>query len=475
MSVLINLNNSASSLGGGAAGAAGTGEDWKFTGSGTFTVDETLTLTLTDSLTGLQTQIGAGNITGISPTFCFTYNNKMYLLAGATAYFSAVGDPTTFNDPTGQGNSFITMSNFYSTQEPLTGIAPYQGKLLFTSRRYTQIWQTDPDPANYALTQVLPNIGTFAGATLQSIGDSDAIMLADNGFRSVRVRDASNNATVADIGTPIDAIVQPLLASLTDAQKAGACGIVEPSSNRYWGYIPKPDGSAGDIYVFSNFPNAGIAAWTTYAPTVCQSLGVPPVTMDGTYTYDLVIGAEYYWAQENSLSLVSDGVAYLASGTFVATANTAVVTTSTLGPAPTSELFQRKPFVPVKFAVYQGQVWVRDANGNIYQLGGADNATYDNCGSQGITPYLSVEAPATRKHFYGMDAAFEGAWTVSISTDYTTDAYKQIYSNNFSSFQLGSIAMNRHATHYSLRFEENSSDYALFSSAAVHFDMRDEK
>lgn len=474
MSVLINLNNSATLLGGGSDAANGTGEDWKLTGSGTFTLKDTLTLELTDSLTGLQTQLGAGNITGIAATFCFTYNNKVYLLAGASAYFSAAGDATTFNDPNGPGNSFITMSNFYATQEPLTGIAPYQGKLIFTSRRYTQIWQTDPDPANYALTQVLPNIGTFAGATLQAIGDSDAIMLADNGFRSVRVRDASNNATVADIGTPIDAIVQPLLASLTDAQKAGACGIVEPSSNRYWGYIPLPDGSAGDVYVFSNFPNAGIAAWTTYTPTKVTNLGSPE---SGNFFYDTVIGATYYWVRGTAptASLSQGGVVVLtASGSFVATATTAQVISALGGPYD-SVLYRRTPFVPVKFAVYQGQVWARDSNGNIYQYGGVDNATYDNCGSQGITPYLNVEAPATRKHFYGVDAAFQGAWSVSISTDYTADAYKKIYSNNFSSFQLGSVAMNRHATHYSLSFEENSSTYALFSSAAVHFDMRDEK
>jgi hypothetical protein len=473
MSVLINLNTSVSALGGGADAAAGTGEDWKLTIGGAWGIGEKVTLILTDSLTGLQTQIGAGNVTGLSPNFCFTYNNKLYMLAGSSAYFSALAAPATFNDPNAAGNDFITMSNFYATEEPLVGIAPYQGKLLFASRRFAQIWQTDPDPANYAQTQVLPNVGTFAAETLQPVGDMDVYMLADNGVRSVRVRDASNNATVADIGTPIDAIVQPLLAGLTDAQKAAACGIVEPSANRYWVYIPMPDGSAGSIYVYSNFPNGQIEAWTTYSPTVGRDLGAPQAT--GDYVYNgLVIGATYYWTKGNSAELVSGSTTLSASGYFVADANTATVTTPALA-GLNSNLYERKSFVPVKFAVFNGQVYVRDSNGNIYLYGGADNNTYDNCGVSGIAPYLSVDAPATRKHFSGIDAAFQGTWAVSVSTDYATDDYKVIYQNTFSSFQRGSQLMNRHSTHYSLKFEENSAGYALFSSAAIHFTMEDEK
>src|SRR6185312_728845 len=113
MSTLIDLNTSATSLAGGASSASGTGEQWQVTGGGNFVKGDTITLSLTDSQTGVVTQIGAGNITNISPTFCYTYSNKVYMLADATAYFSAVSIPTSFNDPNAAGNGFITMSNFY--------------------------------------------------------------------------------------------------------------------------------------------------------------------------------------------------------------------------------------------------------------------------------------------------------------------------------------------------------------------------
>ncbi len=266
MSVLINLNTTVNPLSGGTDAAAGLGEEWKITGSGTFHPGDTVTIQLTDNQTGVVTQLGAGNITGLTETFCFTYNNKVYMLAGDTTYFSAIGEPTVFNDPTASGYGFISMSDWFSSPDPLTSIGPYQGKLIFTSRRTTQIWNVDPDPANYSQSQVLPNIGTIAPLSLQPVGDMDVYMMADNGIRSVRVRDASNNAAIADVGTPIDALLQPLLASLTDAQKATACGVVEPTANRYWLYIPKPDGSVGYIWVFSSF-GGEIAAWSTYTPS----------------------------------------------------------------------------------------------------------------------------------------------------------------------------------------------------------------
>lgn len=475
MGLLINLNTSASALGGGADAAAGTGEDWKVTVGGTWAAGDKATLTLTDSQTGFQTQVGAGNITGLSPTFCFTYNNKVYMLAGATAYFGELGSGVVFNDPNSAGNEFITFSNFYATQEPLTAVGPYQGKLAFTSRRYTQIWQTDPDPANYAQTQVLANIGTFAPETMQPVGDEDLYMLADTGFRSVRVRDASNNATVADVGNPIDAIVQPLLASLTDVQKAASCGVVEPSSNRYWGYIPNPDGSAGLIYVFSNFRESSIAAWSTYSPT--YETVIP--TNDGTRAWTgLTIGAGYVWTPGSEVASFQAGSTLFQKGqggAFVADATTALVFPVDVGAASDGVLTLLTPFVPVKFGVYLGQVWVRDSNGNIYQYGGADNNTYSGCGVSGIVPYLSADQPATRKHFKGVDAAFQGTWMVSVSTDYKTGAYKLIYASSNSSFQSGSIRMGRHATHYSFAFDECSTGYALFSSAVMHFEPEDEK
>ncbi len=476
MSVLINLNTSVNPLSGGADTVTGTGEEWKITGSGTFVKGDTITIQLTDSQTGVLTQLGAGNITALVETFCFTYNNKIYMLAGDTTYFSAIGEPTIFNDPTAAGNGFITMADWFSSPEALTAIAPFQGKLLFTSRRTTQIWNVDPDPANYSQSQVLTNIGTIAPLSVVAIGDQDVYLAADNGFRSIQVRVATNNASVADVGVPVDLLVQPLLASLTDAQKATMCGIAEPSSNRYWCYIPNADGSVGYIWVFSRFGEE-IAAWSNYTPSVETDLG-HPLTRD-TYTYTgLTIGATYYWFKGHSVSINYGSGFLTASGTFVATQTTAIVTTSALAPLPDldSNLTERKSFIPVKFVTYQGQVWCLDNVGNVYQFGGVTNLVYSNCGVTAKTPYFDGGQPRLKKTYQALDAAFQGSWAIDFSPDYNLQAYKPVYNNTLSSFEYRRIPIASGATtHYSLEFTESGSGYARFSSCFMDVDSASKK
>lgn len=262
----VPYTNSVISPTGGTNAFSGQGQEYTFTLSLTGTAGR-VTITLTDQATGIQYQVGAGNVTGLLASFLFVFGNRVYTLGGSTFFFTALAQPTVWNYSTDLSNGFFDTSNYYSTPENLAAIAVYQGKLAFYARRNVQIWQVDSDPANFQLIQVLPNIGTVAPLSVKAVGDMDIYALSDNGVRSVRVRDASNNAIIADVGTPIDAILQPILAGLTDAQKVQACGIVEPSSNRYWCYVPAADGGHGYIYVFSYFPDNQIAAWSRYDPT----------------------------------------------------------------------------------------------------------------------------------------------------------------------------------------------------------------
>lgn len=464
---------------GGANAFGGSGMNYQFTLAPISSGSE-VTVVLTDQLTGLQTQVGAGNVTGVVPAFLFTFNQKIYALAGSTAYFCALDEPAMWNDPNGAGNGFITMSNYYSTNESVVAAAPYQGRLIFCFRRLVQIWYVDPDPANNAITQTLANIGTVAPLSVQPVGDMDVYMLADNGVRSVRVRDASNNALIADVGTPIDALLQPLLAGLTDAQKGAACGIVEPSSNRYWLYLPQPDGSAGRIYVFSYFPSSQIAAWGTYAPTYQAAIVAPaaayPASGAVVIAYPgLTIGQRYAWLPgANEISLTNGTQVLKSEGAFVATATTATVTGSAALAAFTGALSATTSFVPTKFVVYNGQVWAR-AGDTLYQFGGPNNQSYDNCGVTFITPYIDSGSPATRKNFESIDAGFQGTWQISGSQDYTTQGYKLLYSNTASSFQLDAIGWGPTGTHYSVKGVELGSAYALFSNFVTHYREGNEK
>ena len=485
----FQLSTTAQAMAGGVSSTNGNGAEYTFTVGGTFLTGDQITLQFTDSLTGFLTQVGAGNVTDVLPNYVFTFDNKEYVLANATAYFSAVGLPITFNDPNAAGNSFITMSNYYSTNEDVLAIAPYQGRLIFAFRRLVQIWTVDPDPANYAITQTLANIGTFAPASVQPVGDMDVYMLYDSGVRSVRVRDASNNAIIADVGTPIDAILQPVLASLTDTQKAASCAIVEPTSNRYWLFIPNSadhDNGVGKIYVFSYFPSSQIAAWSTYSPTYQAAISSPAANYsNGVVTYTgLTVGKRYAWTPgANEVSITNGSTTLLTAsttgsggiGSFVATSTTAMVNGISLSASFTGSLTVTTAFTPQKFLVYNGQIFIRDTNNNFYQYGGASTNAYDNSGLQFTTPYLNADTPGTRKMLGAMDSAFEGTWAVNFSSDYITNLYKNIYNNTQSSFQFGRIQINRHATHFSFQGVENGNGYALFSNAIVYYTTEDQK
>jgi len=248
-------------MSGGAVVYAGIGEQHDFTITGPFVAGDTISVTFIDNLSGLLAQAGAGSVTGTMPTFVFTYGDKVYLLSGPTVYFSALTAPTVYNDPSAVGNGNVTMTNFFSTPEDLQAVTVFQGKLAFFTRSTTQIWSTPADPAAWQQQQVLQNIGTVAPLSVQSLGELDVFFLSDSGVRTLRARETSLNAFVTDVGSPIDSIVQGVLAGLTDAQKAVACGIVEPSSNRYWLFLKDT------IYVLSYFPGSKIVAWSTYEAT----------------------------------------------------------------------------------------------------------------------------------------------------------------------------------------------------------------
>ena len=225
----------------------------------------TTAITLTDSLTGVQYQLGAGYVTDVVPTFLYTYNQKVYALAAATAYFCAINDPSTWNNVNGNFNGFVLMSNYYATATNLVAVSQYQGRLAFFSQYAIQFMIIDPDPTKWQQVQVLTNIGTIAPLSVASLGDLDVMFLFFTGIRSLRVRDTTLNAYVNDIGSAIDQLIQPVIAANTLTTIGKACGKQDPITGRYWLFIPDiTNANGGVIYVLSYYPSSKIEAWTTY-------------------------------------------------------------------------------------------------------------------------------------------------------------------------------------------------------------------
>ena len=417
---------------GGLNAVAGLGSEEQVDVTGAWNVGDIYGLVLTDSSTGLQVSIGDGYVTGVEPTYTLTFNNKVYVLAGNTVYMSAIGDPTTWNDPNASGNGFISIVNWYSSAENITAMAIYQGMLAFFSRQTVYIWTTATNIANWSITQTLPNIGIVAPNTAQSLGDLDVIFLSDTGYRSLRARDITLNAFINDLGSPIDQIVQSSLLANLEANNVLACSGVEPLSGRYMSCLN------GVIYVLSYYPSNKIQAWSTYTPV--DNLGKPftPLSIK-VYNGQLW----FYGVDSNNVP-----AAYQYGGADNVTYDT------------TKPKFQTG-FLDAK------------TPGTIKTARAVDIACNVAAGG------APLKLPDTWKIYCSMDEKAAGDPTKL--PDPTQVGWTQVYTSNNSSFDILSIPYSDAGTHFSIcgigqgNGNGGQGGPATFSEALLHYDAANEK
>ncbi len=457
----LSLTTTVSAMTGGADVVQGIGQDYLFTFGSTyngldFTIGDLLTMTLTDQSTSYQTQVGAGNVTGTSPVFAFTYEQKVYTLANYSVYFSAIDQPTVWNDLNAIGNNFVPLSDFYGTQQALVAASPFQGRIAFFSRFAVQIYNVNADPNQWARVQVLQNTGTVAPLSVQSLGDFDVMYLSDTGIRSLRAKETTLNAFVDDVGSPVDTLV-----TASNGSNTGACAVVEPKTGRYWCLVN------GVIYVLSRYLSTQITAWAQYLPTTQTTL-TPTANI-----YIATVGYKYYWVKGSNDTSLSDGTTTLtASGyiTAAATSLTRVGTSTTNG-----FLYENTPFTPVQFLLYNGQIWCRDAT-RFYQYGGVSGTQTDYTQGIAATTWLDLNYPANLKKAVGLDAAFNGYFGLYVGMDQLNSSpLKQVYNGTQVTFQKGGIPVSTDGYHVKLQAVTLDNNPATLSSLCFAYKTRVEK
>ena len=149
-----------------------------------------------------------------------TYKEKMYGVSGRLLNFSAVGDPTVWNDPSPDalgniahnGSGFIDISSNDADSFDLYGMEVYYDKMAIFSKLSAQLWFLDPDPSLNQYFQTLRDAGTIAPTSVRQYVANDVYFLGTHGIRSLRARDLTTTAAVADVGSPIDQAVQDQIA-----------------------------------------------------------------------------------------------------------------------------------------------------------------------------------------------------------------------------------------------------------------------
>jgi hypothetical protein len=121
------------------------------------------------------------------------------------------------------------------------------------------------------------------------------------------------------------------------------------------------------------------------------------------------------------------------------------------------------------WAVFGNQLLCRSGD-EVFIYGGVSGSTYDGCLAEVDLSWLSAERPGNKKKFKGIDIGCEGSWTISYSTDPTTNSYALAGSVEGSNFHLPNFRIGASGTHIGLKFTSNDARPARISSAVIHFD-----
>jgi len=176
-------------------------------------------------------------------------------VAGSVLFFSAVGDPS---DWTGTGSGAIDLSLEDSDMTDCVSLEVYYDWLAIFSKTACQLWAIDPDPLKTQYKQTLRQAGTVAPLSVLSYASGDVLYISPDGIRSLRARNSSLAASVSDVGSPLDPVMQALFRANGETFMSGAISILQPVTGRFWIILPDR------IYILSAFPGPKITAWSEY-------------------------------------------------------------------------------------------------------------------------------------------------------------------------------------------------------------------
>ncbi len=202
---------------------------------------------------------GSAQIASVSGRNMKPFRNKAYVTDGRLLRFSAVGTPTDFTT-VANGAGTIDVSSTDTGSADLVGVEPYYNFLALFGRRSIQLWSMASDPAQNQFVQTLANVGCAAPYSPTRYGNGDVLFLSDTGIRSVRARDSSNAAILNDIGSPIDALIQPRRLTLSENTAEKIRGLIDPLTGHFW--LVWDD----QIYLLAYYPLSKVTAWSVVEP-----------------------------------------------------------------------------------------------------------------------------------------------------------------------------------------------------------------
>src|SRR4029077_12077205 len=95
-----------------------------------------------------------------------------------------------------------------------------------------------------------------------SYGSGDVLYVAPDGIRSLRARNASLAASVADVGSPLAPLLQALFRARGEPFMSQIISILQPVTGRFWVIL------LDRVFILSAFPGPKILGSLPYTPRV---------------------------------------------------------------------------------------------------------------------------------------------------------------------------------------------------------------
>lgn len=243
---------------GGTAAIAGYGASLYSMWSVKRTWTEGDTWTLNFITTAGNFLFGFSEFSAKAYAFAYTLDDRVHIIADNHWFGSSLFDPTLWNVQAPSAFD-VTLASATGGASDYNAMISYQGRVALFSPENIQLWRLDADPDLMQRLQDFRNTGTKHPLSVQSLGTLDALYLDTTGVKSLKVREMTLNASIIDVGTPINDL-------LTNVDRC--CAGIEPQTGTYWLAV------GTKIYVFSHFPEVQITAWSELEATYVNDQGV---------------------------------------------------------------------------------------------------------------------------------------------------------------------------------------------------------
>lgn len=246
---------------------------------------------------------GRASYTG---TLVHVFKRRLWIPTGVNVNFCKLSDPTVWTTTTGVAatdRGFIDTSQDSEGNDDIVSLAEHNGNTAFFSETGVRVYSLDTDATAIKIIQTLENTGSIAKRAPLQYGNSDIYYLSMTGLKSIRSRLGYNFAYTLDVGSALAPYLQDAVATAGAAVTADARTVIEPREGRFMLCL------AATIYVYSDFPESGVAGWTeidlAFTPEQFITVGRRVMARSGNtiYVYGGLAGNVYPAASEQVITV----------------------------------------------------------------------------------------------------------------------------------------------------------------------------